>query len=467
MCRFILILRFLLSWPFLALLGLPSAEAASGFYLYSNYGNSVRIPSDGSPNPVCDACANETLCHWAMYDQHIVSLSYGGNASKPQCSFVFKQGSSGSNQNWLYSPSGTYYGCPSDQSFNANNPPSYCTTTNSCIANVTVAGSGSPAANPGYANVGKSITYCSTGKCVVRAWESIEFSTCLDNSTSCAPSIFKRSEGILTGDACTTPAGPPDLPSAGCSGGMSLMGGVCVCPAGARVQGGVCRQNIDCSTGYHRVNDSCIADACPAGEIIQDNRCIPDPRSAVNNPNPAPGEPSLSCASGRHYDTSLSSCVANTAVNGGTSGSPGTPGNPNSGSGSGSGGGFPGESGSAESSDCAQPPVCAGDAVQCALLTQVWRNHCDAVPDVLIAQHPVPPVESVDVGASATSALSAPAAVVFNVTCPVPVSFTVQGHQYQFEWQPVCTAATSIRPVLIAIAYFLGLLIVAGVRRGD
>lgn len=244
---------------------------------------------------------------------------------------------------------------------------------------------------------------------------------------------------------------------------MTLMGGVCVCPAGARVQGGVCRQNIDCSTGYHRVNDSCIADACPSGEVIQDNKCIPDPRSPVQNPNPADGEPPIACAAGRHYDTSLASCVANTSANGGTSGSPGTPGNPDSGSVS--GGGFPGESGSAESSDCSQPPVCAGDAVQCAMLVQVWRNHCESVPQAVIDSHPVPPVDTVDVGASATAALNAPSAVVFTAVCPAPVTFTVQGHQYQLEWTYVCQMASSIKPVLIGIASFFGLLIVAGVRR--
>lgn len=475
MCLFISIQRFLLLSLFSALLGLLSADsfAADGYYLYSNYGNTVRVPSDGDPSAVCSACSNETLCHWAQYDQHIVSVSVSGSAAHPNCAYVFRQGTSTSNSYWTFAPSGTYYGCPSGQQYDQSL--GACKAINSCISGVTVAGSGSPVGSPGYDNVGKSISYCSSDKCLISAWESIEFSACPDNSTSCAPVVYKRSNGTQTGDACSSPSSPPDLPPSSCSGGMTLLGGVCTCPAGARMQGGVCRQLIDCSTGYHRVNDSCIADACPAGEIMQDNRCIPDPRSGVENPNPAPGEPPISCASGRHYDVSLNSCVANTSVNGGTSGSPGTPGNPNSGSGSGSGtgtgtgsgGGLPGESGSAESSDCAQPPVCAGDAVQCALLTQVWRNHCDAVPDVVISEHPVPPVQSVDVSSAANSALSAPAAVVFSASCPAPVSFSVQGRQYQLDWQPVCTAATSIRPVIIGIAYFLGLLIVAGVRRAD
>lgn len=340
-----------------------------------------------------------------------------------------------------------------------------CTLQNSCINGVTVAGSGYPPANPGYSGVGSQITYCSSDKCVVRAWESLVFSACPDDSTSCSAVRVNRSEGTLTGDQCTTPSLPSD-PQPQCAGGMTLQGGQCVCPAGARIKGGVCRQNIDCSAGYHRVNDSCIADACPSGEIIQDNKCVPDPRSTVENTNPAPGEPPIACAAGRHYDVSLSSCVANTAANGGTSGSPGTPGNPSSGSG-GVGGGFPGESGSAESSDCAQPPVCAGDAVQCALLTQVWRNHCDSVPQSVVDAHPVPPIESVDLSTSAIASLNAPAALTFVAVCPADKNFSIMGQSYVLSWQPVCDGAAYLKPLIIAIGFLHGLYVVFSIRKGE
>ncbi len=464
-----LIRLFTLCLLFSVLLGLHSVNCfASGYYTYSRNGKTVRISETAGSGAVSARCIDGTLCNWTSQSgvsQTVIGSNCSASMSPFSCTYTYTQSDSPGSSSWTLSITPTYYACPSGQSYDASASSSnYCGTSNSCISGLTPAGSGYPVATPGHSGDGRQITFCASSKCQATAWESISVSFCADNSSSCPPVAYLRSEMTYTGQSCTTPNLSDKQPF--CSGGMQLLGGVCVCPAGARVQGGVCRQLIDCSTGYHRVNDSCISDACPAGEIIQDNKCVPDPLSTVKNPNPATGEPPIACAAGRHYDTSLASCVSNTAANGGTSGSPGTPGNPNTGNG-GVGGGLPGESGSAESSDCAQAPVCAGDAVQCAMLTQVWRNHCESVPQSVISAHPVPAIESVDLSASAISSLNAPAALTFAAVCPADKSLSIMGHSYVLSWQPACDGASYLKPIIIAIAFLHGLYVVFSIRKGE
>lgn len=183
-----------------------------------------------------------------------------------------------------------------------------------------------------------------------------------------------------------------------------------------------------------------------------------------------------SCQTINNYDTVT---VGGSARNpgGGTAPTDG-PGSGSSGDGSGSSGDSgdgTGDGGGVEGSvtggvSCADPPVCDGDPVQCAVLSQQWKARCpdpaegDPVVDIGFTEGEIAGDisggDDVDVGAlNASGPLGAG-------SCPAPFNVTVWGTSVSIDvWQYGCDFATLFAPFVLAMGYLLGgLLLVRGIQ---
>lgn len=185
------------------------------------------------------------------------------------------------------------------------------------------------------------------------------------------------------------------------------------CPEGFTLVNGMCAQNVSapeqCIFPYEHVDGICLLDnaECSNGQtgisVVVDLATGATQCSAHTNSSSAPtSEPSSSPSSEPSSDPANSSTPfsssapqssANSSANA-SSGGDGNGGGDGDGNGSGSGsssgnGGGSGDGGSsgstsssngnAQGGDCSAAPSCDGDAIQCAILEQIWRGQCDGL----------------------------------------------------------------------------------------
>lgn len=109
---------------------------------------------------------------------------------------------------------------------------------------------------------------------------------------------------------------------------------------------------------------------------------------------------------------------------------------------------------------CTQPPACSGDAILCAIVTQVWRQSCqwqESQPD---GEPGEPDEVDVDdlVGSLSRTRWSAPA------TCPADITFQSMAGQITIPMQYACDQAAILRPFVIGAALLAAAFIVMGAR---
>lgn len=93
---------------------------------------------------------------------------------------------------------------------------------------------------------------------------------------------------------------------------------------------------------------------------------------------------------------------------------------------------------------------------------------CEEFPEVLacIDVGEAPAAESVPTDSVEVDAIT-PVSVSGVETCPAPIAINLGSHgSYSLSWQPACDVATGVRPVVIALAWLAGAMIVFGVRGG-
>lgn len=185
------------------------------------------------------------------------------------------------------------------------------------------------------------------------------------------------------------------------------------CPEGFTLVNGMCAQNVSapeqCIFPYEHVDGICLLDnaECSNGQtgvsVVVDLATGATQCSAHINSSSAPtSEPSSSPSSEPSSDpanssTPFSSSAPQSSANSSANASSGGDGNGSgdgdgngsgngSSSGNGGGSGDGGSSGSTSSSngnaqggDCSAAPSCDGDAIQCAILEQIWRGQCDGL----------------------------------------------------------------------------------------
>lgn len=132
---------------------------------------------------------------------------------------------------------------------------------------------------------------------------------------------------------------------------------------------------------------------------------------------------------------------------------------PNGGGGSGDGDGDEDAEPSAEVGSCSDALVCSGDAIQCAML-QVQKNQLCAyqitpeveqqIKSVFEGEENQLETKEIAVGSLFTDGLNA--ARWLPSSCPVGESVTVMGRSYSISWQPLCTFASSLSALIVAMA---------------
>lgn len=113
--------------------------------------------------------------------------------------------------------------------------------------------------------------------------------------------------------------------------------------------------------------------------------------------------------------------------------------------------------GSAQSTgQCDAPPVCDGDAIQCAILTQQWRNYCNMID--LKGEKP-PWEEDADYGRDlADEATDIDISNQIDQTgfaggsCPADINVTAFGSSFNIEFGPICDIAAVVRVFVILIS---------------
>lgn len=177
------------------------------------------------------------------------------------------------------------------------------------------------------------------------------------------------------------------------------------CPEGFTLVNGMCAQNASnpeqCPFSFDYVSGICLLDnaECANGELgirvvvnfaTGATQCSPHmtsssaPTSApTSSPSSLPPNSSTAQASSTPPSTNSSSNTGNDGNgngNGNDSGSGSSSGNAPGGGGGGGGGSAGSASsagGNAKSGDCSSAPTCEGDAIQCAMLNQIWRGQCE------------------------------------------------------------------------------------------
>jgi len=129
----------------------------------------------------------------------------------------------------------------------------------------------------------------------------------------------------------------------------------------------------------------------------------------------------------------------------------------------GSGGTGEGEGTGASASggaSCEDPPVCDGDPVGCALLSQQWRTRCTDITaeDALAAMGATPEEIAGDLGVAQVDVSTIDADGGFTASaCPAPVSISIMGQSLSLDiWQRGCDMALLFAPFVLAMGYFAG-----------
>jgi len=108
---------------------------------------------------------------------------------------------------------------------------------------------------------------------------------------------------------------------------------------------------------------------------------------------------------------------------------------------------------------CNQPLVCEGDAIQCAILRSNKSQACQfqydapvkkAISDELAGDAYKLKEEKIDVSNFFTDALNK--GRWLPSSCPPPEFFTVMGRSFSIQWEPLCRFASSIAPIIVAMA---------------
>jgi len=108
---------------------------------------------------------------------------------------------------------------------------------------------------------------------------------------------------------------------------------------------------------------------------------------------------------------------------------------------------------------CNQPLVCDGDAIQCAILRSNKSQACQfqydasvkkAISDELAGDAYKLKEEKIDVSNFFTDALNK--GRWLPSSCPPPEFFTVMGRSFSIQWEPLCRFASSIAPIIVAMA---------------
>lgn len=125
---------------------------------------------------------------------------------------------------------------------------------------------------------------------------------------------------------------------------------------------------------------------------------------------------------------------------------------------------------------CGAPPVCSGDAIQCAQAAQALAIACALTPTDTVQS-------TVGTGAMAgTDAASSPAhpsklqtvdmsggftaSETFGAACPADISFSIAGRAHSISMTPVCNTSTWLGYIGVAVSMLVGAFIVVGAIKG-
>lgn len=117
---------------------------------------------------------------------------------------------------------------------------------------------------------------------------------------------------------------------------------------------------------------------------------------------------------------------------------------------------------------CETPPVCSGDAIQCAVLQQQHKTRCDAEKardfesvkgeiDTMLSGSEFQPSEELTVN---VPSIIGQGARFLPAGCPAPMTTTVIGRAVALSFEPVCTAAESLAPLILIMSALGALLVV-------
>lgn len=274
--------------------------------------------------------------------------------------------------------------------------------------------------------------------------------------------------GTATGQACST------VDSA-------VSSGSCVSAAGLRVCSTVSGNN---TAGCGEVNGKAVCVTSGGASSSGGSACTlykdgsaacastagtpPAPNNGTAGQAATPDAQVMSGSNTTNYYTNTTVNNSTTGVSGDLSGS--------SSSSSSSGGSSSASSSSGGGSatggtDCASPPVCTGESISCNIDYQAWHARCDSSTDADLASAigsvDAVPTSSVDVSAMLSESGPAPNSAG---SCPAPTQVTLwNGRTLTLDlWQPLCTFASYIQGVVLALAYFFaGLIQIRGILSRD
>lgn len=129
------------------------------------------------------------------------------------------------------------------------------------------------------------------------------------------------------------------------------------------------------------------------------------------------------------------------------------------GTGSGNGDGDEDSESVAVVGSCSDALECSGDAIQCAIL-QVQKNQLcqyqitpeveQQIQSIFEGEENQLETKDIEVGSLFTDGLNA--ARWLPTSCPVPESVTVFGRSYSISWEPLCTFASALSALIVAMA---------------
>ena len=266
-------------------------------------------------------------------------------------------------------------------------------------------------------------TGCSSGNCEVQIHDC--FTTQFDSAGNPKPGTFNCA-ATYTGSVCAAPPPTPDNPSPSAPAPGTGVGGA------------------------------------------PDGPAPPKPTGQTGGAEPGGAGDGLGCANGMAKDSAGNCTGVGTGQGAGRGGS---------GSGDGSGSCDPTTGvctgSTAEGGyDCHAPPTCTGDAVQCAILIDSWRQICLTAPvdnneinTALVNGGADPsaqlPQQSINIGDKLS------AAGVFSIqssipACPAPIALSLHTGNVSVSYQPFCDLASMLRPLVLSIFGFMAFRVFAG-----
>lgn len=118
---------------------------------------------------------------------------------------------------------------------------------------------------------------------------------------------------------------------------------------------------------------------------------------------------------------------------------------------------------------CGSEPTCEGDAVDCAILKTDWRGKCAAeegaaqadLVDTYKGENSISRIEkgNIDVESEIAGVFS-PAEITG--TCPAPKSVNLNGQSYSVEYTKICEVAAMVKPFVLIVASLIGVKIIHG-----